>query len=90
MSSFELEYSVKVCDDNDFIHNNDCTNYTYLSDYDPKNCDCKVFKQFSLHFTTFCGQNLLYKFETIMIFHMNISDKKNLKKFIKLLKLNGI
>ena len=76
--SFNFEYELFNKSEED-IHDDDC-----LISY---GCDCKhITGKFTISFKTICGPNLQYIFETIVTFFMNKFDKKNLKKFISVLK----
>ena len=76
--SFNFEYELFNKPEED-IHDDDC-----LISY---GCDCEnITGKFTIHFATTCGPDLQYKFETIVTFFMNRFDKKNLKKFISVLK----
>lgn len=76
--SFSFDY--ELFNDRDYdIHDDDCI-MTY-------GCVCEnITGKFTISFQTICGPNLQYKFETMMTFSMNRFDKKNLTKFIKVLK----
>jgi hypothetical protein len=61
------------------VHEEEC-------EYD-ENCTCEDFtKKFTINFETLCGSNLEYKFQSIVTFFANKNDRKNLKKFIAILK----
>jgi len=76
--SFNFEY--ELYNDQEFdIHDDDC-----LISY---GCVCEnITGKFAITFRTICGPNLQHKFETRMTFCMNRFDKKNLSKFISVLK----
>ena len=76
--SFSFDYEL-FNDRDDDIHDYDCD--------DIIDCDCENFtRKFTISFQTICGPNLQYNFETIVTFFINGFDKKNLKKFISVLK----
>ena len=76
--AFNFEYELFNDGDND-VHGYDCTGIF--------DCDCdNLTGKFTIHFKTICGPNLQYEFVTIVTFFMNKFDRKNLKKFISVLK----
>lgn len=76
--SFNFNYEL-FNEREDDIHDDDC-----LISY---GCSCEyITGKFTISFQTICGPNLQYNFETIVTFFMNSFDKKNLKKFISVLK----
>ena len=76
--SFNFEYELFNKREDD-IHDDDC-----LISY---GCVCEnITGEFKIKFRTIYGPNLQYKFETMMTFFMNRFDRKNLKKFISVLK----
>jgi len=77
--SFNFDY--QVFNDDDDVHEGECDGYEYGE------CMCEnLTMKFKVSFTTCCGSNLEYKFESCVTFFINNNDKKNLKKFIGVLK----
>ena len=75
--SFNFDYECFSDREND-VHEDEC--------YDHEDCICEITKKITINFVTNCGSNLEYKFESVVSFFINKLDKKNLKKFIGVLK----
>jgi len=83
--SLNFEYSI-THDDADVIHEEgeDCEFEISIGGI----CECAfVTKKIKMILETSCGPNLEYKFVSTASFCLNKNDKNNLKKFIKIMKL---
>ena len=77
---FKFDYQI-FNEINDDVHEEECDGYEF------GDCMCEnLTKKITISFTTRCGSNLEYEFESIVTFFINKNDKKNLKKFIGVLK----
>ena len=77
--TLKFDYEIFYDKDED-VHNEYCDGYM---------CSCNVndlSKKIRFNFTTSCGQNFEYKFDTVVIFFISKYDKKNFKKFIYVMK----
>lgn len=80
--SFDFDYQI-FYDSEDDVHEEKCDG----DGYEFGDCVCEnLTKKITISFTTSCGSNLEYVFESIVTFFMNKNDKKNLKMFIEILK----
>lgn len=82
--SFKFDYS--IIQDEQVIHEEgkDCEFEISIGGF----CECEfVTKIISMNLQTSCGPNLEYKFVSNVSFCINNNDKNNLKKFIKIMKL---
>jgi hypothetical protein len=83
--SFKFDYSI-IHDEGDVIHEEgeDCEFEISIGGV----CECTfVTKIIRMNLETSCGPNLEYKFVSNVSFCINNNDKNNLKKFIKIMKL---
>jgi len=82
--SFKFDYS--IIQDENVIHEEglECEFEISIGGF----CECTfVTKIIRMNLETSCGPNLEYKFESNVSFCINNNDKNNLKKFIKIMKL---